>query len=127
MRPPLYLDVADATVSSVLVRDVEDWQRPIYDVSRVLHGVKENYPIINKCPFALVILARKLKIYFESHPIQVVTNQPLKRVITNPQLSWRLTTWAIKLIEFDISYVLRISIKAQALTDFIIECTSQPP
>ncbi|GAA0156442.1 hypothetical protein LIER_13942 [Lithospermum erythrorhizon] len=42
-------------------------------------------------------------------------------------LSGRLTTWAIELSEFDISYVPRTSIKAPALADFIIECTAQPP
>ena len=31
--------------------------------------------------------------------------------------------WAIKLGEFDIEYLLRPSIKAQALTSFILECT----
>ncbi|GAA0185252.1 hypothetical protein LIER_32540 [Lithospermum erythrorhizon] len=54
-------------------------------------------------------------------------DQPLERVITSPQLSTRLTTGAIELSEFDISYVPRMSIKDQALSDFIIECTTQPP
>ncbi|GAA0154348.1 hypothetical protein LIER_37859 [Lithospermum erythrorhizon] len=66
-------------------------------------------------------------IYFESHPIQVVTDQQLKKVITSPQLSGRLTTWTTELSEFDITYVPRTSIKAQALADFVIECTAPTP
>ncbi|GAA0152926.1 hypothetical protein LIER_11285 [Lithospermum erythrorhizon] len=94
----------------------------------VSNGVlKENYPVIDKFVFTLVISARKFKIYFESDPIQVVTDQSMKRVITSPQLSGRLTTWAIELSEFDISYFPRTSIKAQTLMDFIIECTAQTP
>ncbi|GAA0158409.1 hypothetical protein LIER_38641 [Lithospermum erythrorhizon] len=123
----VYLAVSDRAVSSVLVREVEDRQRPIYYVSRVLHGAEENYPIIDKFVIALVVSARKLKIYLESHLSQVVMDRPLKRVITSPQLSGRLKTWAIELSEFDISYVPRPSIKAHALADFVIKCTTQPP
>ena len=35
----------------------------------------------------------------------------------------RLIQWAIKLIEFDIKYLPRHAIKAQALVDFIAEFT----
>ncbi|GAA0155730.1 hypothetical protein LIER_13397 [Lithospermum erythrorhizon] len=73
------------------------------------------------------ILSRKLKPYFESNPIQVVTDQPLKRVLSNPAFSGRLTTWAIELSEFEISYVSRTSVRAQALVDFVTECTARPP
>ncbi|GAA0143095.1 hypothetical protein LIER_03856 [Lithospermum erythrorhizon] len=72
-------------------------------------------------------ITEKLKAYFESHPVQVVTNQPLKRVLTSPALSGWLTTWAIELSEFEITYVPKISIRAQALADFITECTTQNP
>ncbi|GAA0158497.1 hypothetical protein LIER_15505 [Lithospermum erythrorhizon] len=123
----LYLVVLNGALSSVLIREAENQPMPIYYVSRVLHGAEENYPILDKFVFALVISTRKLKIYFKSHPIQVVTDQPMKRVIASSQLSGRLTTWAIELSEFDISYVPRTSIKGQALADFIIECTTQTP
>ncbi|GAA0161320.1 hypothetical protein LIER_17663 [Lithospermum erythrorhizon] len=54
-------------------------------------------------------------------------HQPLKRVITSPLLSGRLKTWAIESSKFEISYVPQTSINAQALADFIIECTTQSP
>lgn len=31
--------------------------------------------------------------------------------------------WLVELSEFDISYQPRITIKAQALADFVVECT----
>ncbi|GAA0145454.1 hypothetical protein LIER_05643 [Lithospermum erythrorhizon] len=70
---------------------------------------------------------KQLKPYFEAHPIVVVTDQPLKRILTNPALSGRMTTWAVELSEFDITYVPRTSIKAQVLADFVIECTARQP
>ncbi|GAA0164586.1 hypothetical protein LIER_20182 [Lithospermum erythrorhizon] len=91
------------------------------------HGPEENYPMIDKFAFAVLITARKLNIYFEAHPIKVITDQPLKRVLASPALSRRLTTWAIELSEFEISYEPRANIKTQALADFIVECTARPP
>ncbi|GAA0163682.1 hypothetical protein LIER_19487 [Lithospermum erythrorhizon] len=47
--------------------------------------------------------------------------------LTGPAISGQLTTWAIELSEFDISYEPRVSIKAQDLADFIVEYTTRPP
>ncbi|GAA0167396.1 hypothetical protein LIER_22341 [Lithospermum erythrorhizon] len=96
----LYLAVAKGAISSVRVREMEGVQKPIYYVNHVLHGSEENYLIIDKFAFALVVSACRLKPYFESHPITVVTDQPLKRILTNPALSGRMTTWAVKLSDF---------------------------
>uniref|UniRef100_A0AAV3P4F0 Reverse transcriptase RNase H-like domain-containing protein n=1 Tax=Lithospermum erythrorhizon TaxID=34254 RepID=A0AAV3P4F0_LITER len=74
---------------------------------------------------ALVISARKLK--FEAHPIVVVIEQPMKRILSNPTHTGRLTKWAIKLSKFEITFVPRTGIKTQALADFIIECTARDP
>ncbi|GAA0154604.1 hypothetical protein LIER_43282 [Lithospermum erythrorhizon] len=123
----LYLTISDVAVSSVILREVEGVQKPIYYVSHVLRYAEERYPIIDKAAFTLVISTRKLKAYFESHPIQVVTNQPLKRVLSSPSLSRQLTTCVIELSEFEISYVPRTSVKVHALVDFVTECTARPP
>ncbi|GAA0158283.1 hypothetical protein LIER_15358 [Lithospermum erythrorhizon] len=123
----LYLAISDGEISSVLVREAGGIQNPIYYVSHMLYRDEENYPTIDKFAFAIIIPARKLKIYFEAYPIRVITDQQLKRVLVSPSLSGRLTTWAIELSEFDISYEPRVSIKSRALTDFIIECTARPP
>ncbi|GAA0145877.1 hypothetical protein LIER_42884 [Lithospermum erythrorhizon] len=123
----LYLDVSNRAISSVLICEVEGQQRLVYYESRVLHGGEENYLVIDKFAFTLLISVQKLKIYIESCPIQVLTDQPMKRVIISPQLSRRLITWAIEISELEIFYVPRTSIKAQALADFVIEFTAQTP
>ncbi|GAA0148406.1 hypothetical protein LIER_07859 [Lithospermum erythrorhizon] len=55
----------------------------------------------------------------------VVTDKPLKRVMTSTALSGKLTTWAVKLSEFEISYLPRTYIKDQVLADFVVECTAK--
>ncbi|KAL5546495.1 hypothetical protein UlMin_006182 [Ulmus minor] len=71
--------------------------------------------------FALLSAARKLRPYFQCHPIVVVTTYPLKGILQKPELSGRLTKWAVELSEYDISYQPRNAIKSQALADFIAD------
>ncbi|GAA0161346.1 hypothetical protein LIER_17682 [Lithospermum erythrorhizon] len=99
----IYLAISDVVVSNVLIREAEGVQRLIYYVSHVLHEAEERYPIIDKAALALILSKRKVKAYFESHPIQVFTDQPLKRVLTSLALSERLTTWAVELSKFEIT------------------------
>ncbi|GAA0163641.1 hypothetical protein LIER_19455 [Lithospermum erythrorhizon] len=68
----LYLAISDVAVSSVLVREVDRVQRPIYYINHVLRDAEERCPTIDKAAFALIVSARKLKAYFESHPVQVM-------------------------------------------------------
>ncbi|XP_073121004.1 uncharacterized protein [Henckelia pumila] len=70
---------------------------------------------------ALILTARKLRPYFLSHPIAVLTNSLLGRVMTHPDTSGRLVKWAVELGEYDIEYQPRVAIKAQALSDFLTE------
>ncbi|GAA0175365.1 hypothetical protein LIER_28552 [Lithospermum erythrorhizon] len=48
----LYLAVAEGAISSLLVREAEAMQNPIYYASHMLHGSEENYPIIDKFAFS---------------------------------------------------------------------------
>ncbi|KAK3037883.1 hypothetical protein RJ639_032113 [Escallonia herrerae] len=52
-----------------------------------------------------------------------------RKALLSPEASRRLVNWSVELGEFDIQYKPRTTIKAQALADFIIECTSpkDPP
>ncbi|KAL0453601.1 UNVERIFIED_CONTAM: hypothetical protein Slati_1338200 [Sesamum latifolium] len=75
---------------------------------------------------ALVITARKLRPYFLSYPVGVRINTPLKQVLGNLEALGRLVKWAIELSEYDISYLPRTTIKAQALVDFVSRTASTP-
>ncbi|XP_077232549.1 uncharacterized protein LOC143869875 [Tasmannia lanceolata] len=67
--------------------------------------------------------AKKLRLYFQAHTINVLTDQPLRQILHKPNTSGRLGKWAVELSEFDILYLLRPTIKAQVLADFVAECT----
>ena len=57
---------------------------------------------MEKLAFALVMAARKLKPYFQAHTIIVLTDQPLKRTMSNPEAAGRMALWAIELSKFDV-------------------------
>ncbi|KAK3007570.1 hypothetical protein RJ639_014416 [Escallonia herrerae] len=86
-------------------------------------GAEQRYHNAEKLAFALLNAARKLRPYFQSHTITVLTDKPLRRILHKPDLSGRLIPWSVELGEFDIHYRPRPSIKGQALADFIVECT----
>ena len=56
----LYLVVSENAVSSVLVREDNKVQHPVYYVSKRLLDAKLRYPDMEKLTFALVISTRKL-------------------------------------------------------------------
>ena len=52
-----------------------------------------------------------------------MTDHPLKKAMNKLEAAGRLIQWAVELSEFDIKYLPRHAIKAQALADFIAEFT----
>ncbi|KAK3008782.1 hypothetical protein RJ639_014526 [Escallonia herrerae] len=86
----LYLSVTEVAVSTVLIREEDGVQKPIYYVSKVLQDVETRYPKIDKIALALIISARRLRPYFQSHTIIVLTDQPLRKVLMSPEASGRL-------------------------------------
>ncbi|KAL2226151.1 UNVERIFIED_CONTAM: Retrovirus-related Pol polyprotein from transposon [Sesamum indicum] len=117
----LYLGVSENAVSSVLVRDKGSNQNPVYYVSKMLQGAESRYSKMEKLALALVVTARKLRPYFQSHKVVVLTNHPLKHVMSRPEASGRLIKWAVELGQYDIEYKSRTARKAQVLADFVIE------
>ncbi|GAA0145317.1 hypothetical protein LIER_05538 [Lithospermum erythrorhizon] len=107
----LYLAVSEGAVSSVLVREDEGTQKPIYYVSHVLHGPEESYPLIEKFVLAVVTTSRKLKAYFKAHPIKVLTDQPIKR--------------GQALADFVVEYIARVPEVVQGPRD--VEAHEVPP
>ncbi|XP_073137955.1 uncharacterized protein [Henckelia pumila] len=117
----IYLSAMEGAVSSVLIRQEGAAQHPIYFFSHALKGAELRYSEVEKLALALVMIARKLRPYFLSHPIVVLTNSPIGRILTRVDISERLVKWTTELNEYDIQYEPRSAIKAQALADFLAE------
>ena len=85
--------------------------------------MEERYPPMEKLAFAFVTTARKLKPYFQTHTMIVLTDKLLRRALSSPEAAGRMAFWAIELSEFDIQYRPCTAIKGQVITDFIAEFT----
>ncbi|KAL0319764.1 UNVERIFIED_CONTAM: hypothetical protein Sradi_5237900 [Sesamum radiatum] len=121
----LYLAVSDDVMSSALVREEARLQSPVYYVSKMLQGAKKKYIQIEKLALALVTTARKLRLYFHSHKIIVLTNHPLRQIMLRLDASGWLVKSAVELGELDIEYELKIDVKAQVFADFVVEFASK--
>ena len=95
----------------------------MYFISEVLSNSKTRYPQIQKLMYAVLIAKRKLRHYFESHPMMVVTSIPLGEVIQNQDATGRIMKWALKLMGQGILYASWTTIKYQVLANFVVEWT----
>ncbi|KAK0603822.1 hypothetical protein LWI29_009058 [Acer saccharum] len=119
----LYLSVTEVATSSVLIRLEEGIQKPVYYTSKALLPAETRYSPAKKIALALITSARKLRPYFQAHTIEVYTDCPLKLILQKPEVSGRLTKWAVELSEYDIRYTPKAAVKGQAISDFIAEFT----
>jgi hypothetical protein len=65
--------------------------------------------------------ARKLRHYFETHGVRVLSNQPLNDIFGNKDSSNIIGKWAMELLEHIIDFEKRSAIKLQVLPDFIAD------
>nr|GEZ78749.1 reverse transcriptase domain-containing protein [Tanacetum cinerariifolium] len=62
-------------------------------------------PRIGKAHTALVYAIRKLRRYFQAHPIKVLSDKPIKQILARPKKSGRIAKWAIELGEHETNQV----------------------
>ena len=108
----LYLAVSNTTVSLALIREEGNIQKPVYYTSQAFQGVEASYPRMEKIAFALLVASRKLRPYFQAHPIVIMTDQRIRNTMNKIDATGRLIQWAIELGQFDIKYWSRVAIKA---------------
>ncbi|KAK2397192.1 hypothetical protein QL285_058795 [Trifolium repens] len=120
----LYLVVSDKALSSALVQEIKGEEKPIYFVRRTFKGAEAKYQKIEKLSLAVIVMARKLRQYFQSHKIVVKTDYPIKNILRKSDLAGRMVAWSVELSEFDITFSPRGVIKSQILAYFLLELTT---
>ncbi|GJY15600.1 reverse transcriptase domain-containing protein [Tanacetum coccineum] len=119
----MHLATLKESISVVLATKRNEGWTPIYFVSRVLQGAELNYLALEKLVLALVHAARRLQRYFQAHTITVLTNTPIKQILTGPEKIGRVAKWEIKFGEHDIVFLRRE--EKETLADFLVEIPSE--
>jgi hypothetical protein len=127
----LYISCTTHVVSTALeVERAEEGhtypvQHPVYFISEVLGSSKKKYPQVQKLLYAVLLIARKLRHYFDDHKVIEVTGFPIGDILHNKEAIGRIAKWACELGAHDIEFRPRTIVKTQALVDFISEWTEQ--
>jgi ribonuclease HI len=129
LREPmlLYIAATPRVISVVIVVERTEEgkellvQRPVYYLSEVLTLSNQNYPHYQKVAYGVYMAAKKLKHYFEEHPITVVSTTPLSEIIGCKDASGRVAKWAIELAAHTIQYKPRTTVKSQIIADFFAD------
>ncbi|GKB34016.1 reverse transcriptase domain-containing protein [Tanacetum coccineum] len=116
-----YLAVSTEVVSVVLLIDRKRRQYPVQYISRMLNEAERNYAPMEKLVLSLIHMTRRLRMYFEAHPVKVITDQPIKNILNNTKASGKLVKYAIELGAYKIMYVPHNDVKGQVLADFLSE------
>jgi hypothetical protein len=105
----LYIAATSMVVSAAIVVEREEGRgykvhRPVYYISEVLLESKIQYPHVQKLLYALLITSRKLRHYFESHKITVVTDFSLGDILHNRDATERISKWAVELGALNVEF-----------------------
>jgi len=71
-------------------------------VSKVLQGPEVRYQTLEKEALVVVFSARRLRHYFQSFTVVVMTNLPIRKVLQKSDVAGTMVRWAVELLEFDV-------------------------
>ncbi|XP_070017474.1 uncharacterized protein [Nicotiana sylvestris] len=120
----LYLTVLENSFGCVLGQhDVTGKrERASYYLSKKFTSYEAKYTLLERTCYALTWVAQKLRHYLQAYTTYLKTRlDPLKYIFQKTIPTGRLAKWQILLTKFDIVYVTRTAMKAQALADHLAE------
>ncbi|KAL0329244.1 UNVERIFIED_CONTAM: Transposon Tf2-11 polyprotein [Sesamum radiatum] len=126
----LGIEIEQAKIDAILrmpeprkIHELKSLQGKLAYLRRTMTPNELKYSPIEKLCLALIFSIQKLKHYFQSHTIHLVSKaNPLKYVMAKPVLSNRLARWYLQLQQFEITYVPQKAVKGQVLAaDFLAD------
>ncbi|GJW59824.1 reverse transcriptase domain-containing protein [Tanacetum coccineum] len=73
-------------------------------MSGALHKAEQNYAPLEKLALAFGHVSRRLRRYFEAHPIKVIIDQPLRQILDKAEAFGKLAKYSIELGAYNIEY-----------------------
>ncbi|GJR42606.1 reverse transcriptase domain-containing protein [Tanacetum coccineum] len=108
-------------------KKIVQWTQEAEEAFQNMKEYKETLPtvttpikgktLLKKLTLAFVYATRRLQQYFQAHPIQILTDKPIKQILARPEKSGRIAKWEIELGEHDIEFKGRNPIKGQILAE----------
>ncbi|GJR36507.1 reverse transcriptase domain-containing protein [Tanacetum coccineum] len=66
-------------------------------------------------------MTMRLRRYFKAHPVKVITDQPIKQILSKIEASGKLPKYVVELGAYNITFKPRNDVKGKILADFITE------
>ncbi|PKI64754.1 hypothetical protein CRG98_014886 [Punica granatum] len=119
-----YLTVRQQSLGCMLGQEDEFTraEHAIYYLSKKFTEGESNYPEIEKMRCALVWVMQRLRQYTLYHTIRLLSKVgPLKYILGSPSSMRNIAKRRYQLMEYDVEYIPRTSVKGQAIADHLAE------
>ena len=115
----LYIANTEQSLGTLLAQDQEGVEKPVYYISRLMKGLELRYSTAEKVCLSLAFSVSKFNHYFLGHCVQLVTkSNPVKYLLTHPQLSRGIMQWVILMSCLNIKCIRPIAIRGQSVANF---------
>jgi hypothetical protein len=61
------------------------------------------------------MMTKKLKHYYMTHTVKVISDQPLTHILQSKEATWRIAQWIVEIGQYDVEFIPRWVIKSQTL------------